>query len=209
MNSDPNVRTVMLVTALAAVAATAWATNESFPHTTWVYESDAVEETNDAPPQEELAAPENDTVNAREATDASEATNASEATGASEPASAEAVPSNAHIPAASEPPPMIDPKVETPTRTLMDQGALQAPITVERRRLTLDERIQGNVMDVLLSQAANLSGKIGVESEDAVVTLTGYTTTVGQAQRAARYAANVEGVKTVQNQIRPRVGGSV
>ena len=59
MNSDPNVRTVMLVTALAAVAATAWATNESFPHTTWTYESDALEETRNAPPQEELPPPEN------------------------------------------------------------------------------------------------------------------------------------------------------
>jgi hypothetical protein len=208
MNSDPNVRTVMLVTALAAVAATAWATNESFPHTTWVYESDAIEEQNSAQPQEDPAAPESVRVDEREATNASEAANASEATN-SEPGAAEAVPSNAHIPAASEPPPAIDPKVEAPARTLMNEGALQAPITIERRRLTLDERIQGNVMDILLMQAANLSGKIGVESEDAVVTLTGYTTTVGQAQRAARYASSVEGVRAVQNQIRPRVGGSV
>jgi len=199
MNSDPNVRTVMLVTALAAVAATAWATNESLPHTTWTY-SDALEETSNAPPQEELAAPESEMVNAREATSTSEAADGTEA-------AADAIPSNAHIPAASEPPPAIDPKMETRTRATMDQGSLQPPITIEERRLTLDERIQGNVMDVLLSQ--DLSGKIGVESQDAVVTLTGYTTTVGQAQRAGRYAASVEGVKAVQNQIRPRVGGSV
>jgi hypothetical protein len=199
MNSDPNVRTVMLVTALATVAATAWATNESFPHTTWTYESDVLEETSNAPPQEELAPPESPMVNAPEATSAVEAADGSEA--------ADAIPSNAHIPAASEPPPAIDPKLETSTRATMDESSLQPPITIEERRLTLDERIQGNVMDVLLSQ--NLSGKIGVESQDAVVTLTGYTTTVGQAQRAGRYAASVEGVKAVQNQIRPRVGGSV
>lgn len=198
MNSDPNVRTVMLVTALAAVAATAWATNESFPHTTWTHVSEAFETAN-APAQEELVAPESDV-------NASEATSTSEAADSSEPA-ADAIPSNAHIPAANEPPPAIDPKMETPTRAMMDEGSPQPPITIEERRLTLDERIQGNVMDVLLSQ--NLSGKIGVESQDAVVTLTGYTTTVGQAQRAGRYAASVEGVKAVQNQIRPRVGGSV
>ena len=199
MNSDPNVRTVMLVTALAAVAATAWATNESFPHTTWTYESDAIEETSNAAPQEELLAPETGMVNAREATSAGEAADSTEP--------GDALPSNAHIPAASEPPPAIDPKLEPSTRAMMDEGSPQPPITIEERRLTLDERIQGNVMDVLLSQ--NLSGKIGVESQDAVVTLTGYTTTVGQAQRAGRYAASVEGVKAVQNQIRPRVGGSV
>jgi len=201
MNSDPNVRTVMLVTALAAVAATAWATNESLPHTTWTYQSDAIEETGNAPPQEELVAPESGMVNPREATSASDAADSTE------PGGADPIPSNAHIPAASEPPPAIDPRVETSTRAMMDEGAPQPPITIEERRLTLDERIQGNVMDVLLSQ--NLSGKIGVESQDAVVTLTGYTTTVGQAQRAGRYAASVEGVKAVQNQIRPRVGGSV
>ena len=199
MNSDPNVRTVMLVTALAAVAATAWATNESFPHTTWTHVSDAFETTN-APAQDELVAPESQVVNAPEATSTSEAADSSET-------AADAIPSNAHIPAASEPPPAMDLRVERPTRAMMDEGSPQPPITIEERRLTLDERIQGNVMDVLLSQ--NLSGKIGVESQDAVVTLTGYTTTVGQAQRAGRYAASVEGVKAVQNQIRPRVGGSV
>ncbi|HET7400875.1 MAG TPA: BON domain-containing protein [Usitatibacter sp.] len=200
MNSDPNVRTVMLVTALAAVAATAWATNESFPHTTWTSESDAFEAATISPARDELVAPESEMVNARETASTSEAADGSE------PA-ADTIPSNAHIPAASEPPPAIDPKVETPMRATMDEGSPQPPITVEERRLSLDERIQGNVMDVLLSQ--NLSGKIGVESQDAVVTLTGYTTTVGQAQRAGRYAAGVEGVRAVQNQIRPRVGGSV
>jgi osmotically-inducible protein OsmY len=45
-----------------------------------------------------------------------------------------------------------------------------------------------------------------VESHDAVVTLTGYTTTGGQAMRAARAAGSVQGVRYVQNEIRPRVG---
>lgn len=81
------------------------------------------------------------------------------------------------------------------------------PITIEDRRLTLDERIQSDVMDKL-AQAGNLSGKIGVESKDAVVTLTGYTTTSGQAYRAGRYAGSVDGVKYVQNDLRARIGGS-
>ena len=48
-----------------------------------------------------------------------------------------------------------------------------------------------------------------MESRDAVVTLTGYTVTAGQAHRAGRYAGSVEGVKYVQNEIRARIGGSV
>jgi len=59
-----------------------------------------------------------------------------------------------------------------------------------------------------LATAPNISGKIGVESQDAVVTLTGYTATAAQAQRAGRYAGSVEGVRSVQNEIRGRVGGS-
>lgn len=84
----------------------------------------------------------------------------------------------------------------------------QPPLTIEDRRLTLDQRIQANVIDVL-AQAPNISGKIGVESNNQVVTLTGYTVTAGQATRAARYAGSVEGVKQVQNEIRARIGGSV
>jgi len=81
------------------------------------------------------------------------------------------------------------------------------PITIEDRRMSLDERIQSDVMDKLAA-SPNISGKIGVESKDAVVTLTGYTTTSGQAYRAGRYAGSVEGVKYVQNDIRARIGGS-
>ena len=81
------------------------------------------------------------------------------------------------------------------------------PITIEDRRMSMDERIQSEVMDKLAA-SPNISGKIGVESKDAVVTLTGYTSTSGQAYRAGRYAGSVEGVKYVQNDIRARIGGS-
>jgi hypothetical protein len=81
------------------------------------------------------------------------------------------------------------------------------PITIEDRRMSLDERIQSDVMDKLAA-SPNISGKIGVESKDAVVTLTGYTSTTAQAYRAGRYAGSVEGVKYVQNDIRGRIGGS-
>ena len=89
-----------------------------------------------------------------------------------------------------------------------ERNMARTGITVEERRLSLDESLQAAVMDRLANNP-RLSGKIGVESHDAVVTLSGYTSTVGQAWRAEREARGVTGVKYVQNQIRPRVGGSV
>jgi hypothetical protein len=78
-------------------------------------------------------------------------------------------------------------------------------ITVEKPRLTADQRIQADVIELLASNPA-LSGRIGVVSEDRVVTLTGYTATSGQAWRAGRDARGVPGVRHVVNEIRPRVG---
>jgi Predicted periplasmic or secreted lipoprotein len=89
-----------------------------------------------------------------------------------------------------------------------DRSVEQPGITVEERRLTTDERIQAQVMDKLASNE-HLSGKIGVESHDSVVRLSGYTTTAGMAYRAGRDAGSIVGVKYVQNEIRPRIGGSV
>lgn len=85
---------------------------------------------------------------------------------------------------------------------------VQPPIMVEERRLTEDERIQLQVMD-RLANVPGIAGKIGVESEASVVTLTGYTMTAAQAWRAGREAGRISGVRYVQNQLRARIGGSV
>ena len=60
-----------------------------------------------------------------------------------------------------------------------------------------------------IAGSQRISGKIGVESQGARVTLTGYTSTAAQADRAGRIARGVSGVSAVDNQIRPRIGGSV
>ena len=87
------------------------------------------------------------------------------------------------------------------------ESARPAPaITVEQQRLSVDQRIQADVMD-LLARSPNITGKIGVVSEDSVVTLTGWTTTSGMAWRAGRDARGVHGVRHVVNEIRPKVGG--
>ena len=90
----------------------------------------------------------------------------------------------------------------------IEATAPQPRIMVEKPRLTQDERIQAQVMDKLAANS-HLSGKIGVVSQDSVVTLSGWTRTAGQAWHAERDARSIVGVKYVQNQIRPRIGGSV
>jgi hypothetical protein len=89
---------------------------------------------------------------------------------------------------------------------IVDRTVTQPAVTIEERRLTEDQRIQAVVMDRLAT--SNISGKIGVESNDSVVTLSGWTTTAMQADRASRTARGVIGVRYVQNEIRPRIGGS-
>ena len=78
-------------------------------------------------------------------------------------------------------------------------------ITVTGQRLTEDQRIQLQVMDAL-ARNTTLSGKVGVETRDQVVNLSGYLMTTGQVMRAGREAGSVMGVRYVVNEIRPRVG---
>ena len=82
--------------------------------------------------------------------------------------------------------------------------ASAASITVTEQRL-VDQRIQADVMDVL-ARNPELSGRVVVESRDAVVNLSGYLATHGQVRRAGRDASQVAGVKFVVNEIRPRLG---
>ena len=174
MKNTLNIRSAVLVAALAAVAATSWAMNESV----------------EAPqPGAALEAPiavlPNETV-------------------VNEPA--------APVATQDETPSTVAAPLPAPgaIKPVVAQEPIEAqpPVTVEERRLSTDERIQGDVMDALL-RARNLHGKIGVESKDAVVTLSGWTLTAGEAYRAQRTAGAIEGVRYVQNGIRPRIGGSI
>jgi hypothetical protein len=81
------------------------------------------------------------------------------------------------------------------------------PITVEAPRLTEDQRITEDVVSVLASDPY-LSGRIGVETRDQDVNLSGSVTTPGQVRRAVRDAKSVWGVRNVTSEIRPRVGAN-
>jgi hyperosmotically inducible periplasmic protein len=178
MKKQPDLRNVALVVALTAVAATAWATNESLMSP----ESVAARNSSLQPPP-----------------------------ASTQPPSATTQPAPAPLPVSETLAPgeeIVAPAEPSAPAPAVRASAPQPPVIVEERHLTLDERIQADVMDKLAA-APHISGKIGVESHDAIVRLTGYTLTAGQAYRAGRYAGSVIGVRFVQNEIRPRIGGSI
>ena len=80
-------------------------------------------------------------------------------------------------------------------------------ITVEAPLLTEDQAITEDVVDLLASNPY-LSGNIGVETRDNDVTLSGSVATPGQVRRAIRDTKSVAGVRTVNNELRSKVGGS-
>jgi len=92
------------------------------------------------------------------------------------------------------------------TTTAVFASSLSEPsITVTEQRLTLDQRIQTDVMN-LLARNPDLIGKVGVETKEQVVNLSGNLATPGQVWRVGRDVSRVQGVKYVVNEIRPRVG---
>ena len=178
MNLRPKLRPTVLAAALAATAACAWAASE-------VGNSSLVP-AYEAPATELEARPLSQEVPAVVASDQGLTANEEVVTTTiTESTEAPVAPKRALAPVSEVPP--------------------REPITVEQPRLTVDERIQADVID-LLARNPDLSGKIGVVTQDQVVTLTGYTTTSGMAWRAGRDARGVTGVRNVVNEIRPRVG---
>ena len=67
--------------------------------------------------------------------------------------------------------------------------------------LTQDEFIKGEVIDRIAGDQ-RLSGQIGVETQENVVTLTGRVLDPDQAEWAAQDARGVDGVKDVDNLVR-------
>ena len=186
MKNPNTLRKAALVVALAAITATAWAASETL-----------------APGDPAQARPVWTDLEGSEATPAEPlATQESLA-----PNESLVRPDDAVLDATPPAIPQAAPVAAVPAPAV-ERTAAQAPITIEEKRLTLDERIQADVMD-RIAEVQNVSGKIGVETHEAMVTLTGYTSTAGQAYRVGRVARGIVGVKGVDNQIRPRIGGSV
>jgi hypothetical protein len=80
-------------------------------------------------------------------------------------------------------------------------------VVVTAPSLTQDEAITRDVVDTLVADS-RLGGRIGVETRNNTVELSGRVTTPGQARIAERDARSVPGVREVQSQLRSSVGGS-
>lgn len=80
------------------------------------------------------------------------------------------------------------------------------PIVVTETRGNQDLLINSAVVDAL-SHDTRLAGRIGVETLDGDVELTGIVTTSGQSRQAERDAMGVSGVRHVHNQLATRIGG--
>jgi osmotically-inducible protein OsmY len=98
--------------------------------------------------------------------------------------------------------------VSAPAIAPAQEASTGSAIIVEEQRSSMDTQLQSLVMEKLAADP-RLTGRISVESRDAVVTLGGWTLTVGQARRAEYVARHVDGVLRVDNQIRPQTGGSL
>ena len=79
-------------------------------------------------------------------------------------------------------------------------------IIVTEPRATQDELITRDVVEAL-SNDARLAGRIGVQTVDREVELTGIVTTSGQSLQAERDARAVYGVVGVHNKLSTRIGG--
>jgi osmotically-inducible protein OsmY len=83
---------------------------------------------------------------------------------------------------------------------------VQSRITIYADRATESQLITRDVVDEI-ARDPQISGYVGVETRHNDVTLSGLVTTPGQAERAARDARRVDGVRNVSNNVRARVGG--
>jgi hyperosmotically inducible periplasmic protein len=182
MSNQPTLRRVALLVALAAVAATALAMNESRSSEPQV---PFIDEPSEAAPVAEPVEPAPVTdMSAHEIAPVPDEETAARVTARE-----------------AKPAPVVAKEVSPPSTP-------QPPITVEEQRLTEDERIQVEVMEALANDA-RLSGKIAVVTRDAEVWLSGHTMTANQAWHAGRDAGRVKGVRYVHNEISFRLGRSL
>jgi hypothetical protein len=83
---------------------------------------------------------------------------------------------------------------------------VEPPIIVTAPYLTEDQAITSEVMDRIVSDPG-ISGRVGVDTFNNKVTLSGRVGTPWQADKAQRHAQNTPGVREVNNELRSRIGG--
>lgn len=80
------------------------------------------------------------------------------------------------------------------------------PIIVTAPYMTEDQAITSEVMDRIYEDPG-ISGRVGVDTFNNVVTLSGRVATPWQSDKAQRHAQNTPGVREVNNELRSRIGG--
>jgi osmotically-inducible protein OsmY len=98
---------------------------------------------------------------------------------------------------------------EQPTHVSMQtKTALhkESAIIVTEARPTDDAIINADVVEALASDS-RLAGRIGVQTLDREVELSGIVTSPGQSMQAERDAKSVYGVRNVRNLLSTRIGG--
>ena len=83
---------------------------------------------------------------------------------------------------------------------------VEPPIIVTAPYLTEDQAITSEVMDRIATDGG-ISGRVGVDTFNNKVTLSGRVGTPWQADKAQRHAQNTPGVREVNNELRSRIGG--
>lgn len=88
-----------------------------------------------------------------------------------------------------------------------DVVAPDSPIIVTEPRLSQDDSITQQVMEALAADS-RLAGRIGVQTLDREVELSGIVTNASQSRQAERDARSVYGVLHVRNTLSTRIGTS-
>ena len=83
---------------------------------------------------------------------------------------------------------------------------VEDPIIVTAPYMSEDQAITSEVMDRIYNDPG-ISGRVGVDTFNNTVTLTGRVATPWQADKAQRHAQNTPGVREVNNELRSRIGG--
>lgn len=104
--------------------------------------------------------------------------------------------------ACSEPPPPPKPAAPTPTPQAEAPKAPEAPKAAEAPKPDPNKELAGRVKRALEGEAKIQAAGIDVTVTDGKVTLWGTTATAAERNRAAQVAAKVEGVTSVDNQLK-------
>jgi osmotically-inducible protein OsmY len=83
---------------------------------------------------------------------------------------------------------------------------VEDPIIVTAPYMTEDQAITSEVMDRIYNDPG-ITGRVGVDTFNNVVTLSGRVGTPWQADKAVRHAQNTPGVREVNTQLMSRIGG--